>query len=74
MTSGDTADSATQLARVDARRRAWSAASKQLQSRDDVNALNLTPLQVAAFTAVLLELEEQPARTTSTGSVMKRAM
>jgi tetratricopeptide (TPR) repeat protein len=68
MTSGDTADSATQLARVDARRRAWSAASKQLQSRDDVNALNLTPLQVEAFTAVLLELEEQPVRTTSTAT------
>jgi tetratricopeptide (TPR) repeat protein len=66
-TSGDTADSAKQLARVDAQRRAWSAASARLQSRDDVRALQLTPIQVEAFTAVLLELQEQPARTTSTG-------
>ena len=66
MTNGDTADSATQLARVDALRRAWSAASTQLQSREDVKALNLTPLQVEAFAAVLLELQEQPARTSTT--------
>ena len=39
MSAGDTADSATQLARVDARRRAWSAASSQLESREDVKAL-----------------------------------
>lgn len=66
MTNGDTADSATQLARVDARRRAWTAAWTQLQSREDVKALKLTPLQVEAFAAVLLELQEQPARTSTT--------
>jgi len=55
MASGDTPDSAKQLARVDAQRRAWSAASARLQSRDDVKALQLTPLQVDAFTAVLLD-------------------
>ena len=61
MASGDTPDSAKQLARVDAQRRAWSAASARLQSRDDVKALQLTPLQVDAFTAVLLDLQEQPS-------------
>jgi len=66
MSSGDTAESATQLARVDARRRAWSAAATDLQGRADVKALGLTPVQVEAFTAVLLELEEPPARTAST--------
>jgi tetratricopeptide (TPR) repeat protein len=64
--SGDTPDSAKTLARVDARRRAWSATAAQLQSHDDVKALQLTPLQVEAFAAILLELEESPAGTAST--------
>jgi tetratricopeptide (TPR) repeat protein len=68
MTSGDTADSARQVARVDAQRRAWSTASARLQSRDDVKALQLTPLEIDAFTAILLELKEQPATTVSTSA------
>jgi len=75
MASGDTPASAKQLARVDAQRRAWSAASTRLQSRDDVKALQLTPLQVDAFTVVLLDLEEQPSQTASPaarGSVQVR--
>jgi tetratricopeptide (TPR) repeat protein len=68
MTSTDTADSARQLARVDARRRAWSVASAHLQSRDDVKALQLTPLEIDAFTFVLLELQEQPTKTATTSA------
>lgn len=64
--SGDTADSARTLARVDARRRAWSATAAQLQSHDGVKALQLTPLQVEAFAAILLELEESPAAAATT--------
>ena len=66
VTSGDTPDSAKQLARVDAQRRAWQAAVTQLQGREDLKALQLTPAQMEAFAAVLLELEEQPSPTAST--------
>lgn len=75
MATGDTPNSAKQLARVDAQRRAWSAVSTRLQNRDDVKALRIAPLEVAAFTAILLELQEQPAQTASTstrGSVQVR--
>ena len=63
MASGDTLDSARQLARIDAQRRAWRTAVTRLQSRADVRDLQLPPLQLEAFTAVLLEIEEQPARS-----------
>jgi tetratricopeptide (TPR) repeat protein len=65
MASGDTADLAKQLARVDAQLRAWRIAVTGLQGRDDVKALRVTPVQVEAFTAVLLDLEEQPPSNTS---------
>jgi tetratricopeptide (TPR) repeat protein len=75
MASGDTPDSARQLARVDAQRRAWSAASTRLQNRDDVKALRLAPQEADAFTAVLLDLQEPSAQTPSPatrGSVQVR--
>jgi tetratricopeptide (TPR) repeat protein len=62
MSSGDTAETAKLLARVDAQRRAWRTAATDLQSRADVKALGLTPLQVEAFAAVLLDLEEPHAQ------------
>ena len=65
MTSGDTLDSARALARVDAQRRAWREAATRLESRADVKALRLTPVQIEAFTAVLLELDEQASSTAS---------
>lgn len=68
MTNSETPDSAKQLARIDAQRRAWSTASTRLQTRDDVKAMRLTPIEVDAFTAVLLELQEQPAQTASTAA------
>ncbi len=64
MASGDTLDSARQLARIDAQRTAWRTAVTRLQDRADLKDLRLTPFQVEAFTAVLLEIEEQPAQTT----------
>jgi tetratricopeptide (TPR) repeat protein len=63
--SGDTPDSARQLARVDAQRRAWQAAAAQLEGREDMKALQLAPRHIEAFTVVLLELEEQPSPTPS---------
>jgi len=74
MTNGDTPDSAKQLARIDAQRRAWSMAATRLQSHPDMKALQLTPAQVEAFTAVLLELQEQPgtASTAARGPVQVR--
>jgi tetratricopeptide (TPR) repeat protein len=61
--SGDTAELARGLALVDARRKAWAAAVTQLQSRADLKALGLTPAQVEAYTAVIVEIEEPPAPT-----------
>jgi tetratricopeptide (TPR) repeat protein len=63
--SGDTPDSAKQLARVDAQRRAWQTAVTQLLDSQGIKALPLTPRQVEAFTAVLLELEEPPSPNAS---------
>lgn len=65
MTNGDTPDTARQLARVDAERRAWSTAATRLQRHPELTALQLTPAQVEAFTAVLLEVQEEPTRTAS---------
>ena len=75
MSGGDTAESAKQLARVDAQRRAWRSAVTHLQNRPDMKASGLTPLQVEAFTAVLLELKEEPNRSapaTAQGPVQVR--
>lgn len=68
MTNGDTPESARQLARVDAQRRAWSTTATRLQNYPDVKALRLTPLQVEAFSAVLLEFQEPAAGSAATGT------
>ena len=47
-----------QLAAVAARRTAWQTAAAQLQARPDVQALRLTPAQVEAFTAALVDPEK----------------
>ena len=60
---GDTPELARQLARVDGQRKAWQAASKELQTRKDVQALRLTAAQVEAFTAVIVETSEVATRT-----------
>ena len=63
MTRGDTDESARQLALVDARRQAWGTAVQRLQDRGEVKSLRLTPVQVEAFMATLLEIQEQPTRS-----------
>jgi tetratricopeptide (TPR) repeat protein len=60
---GDTPELARQLARVDGQRKAWLAASKELQTRRDVQALRLTAAQVEAFTAVIVETSDVVTRT-----------
>jgi tetratricopeptide (TPR) repeat protein len=74
--AGDTAESARQLALADARRKATGAAVGRLQATQAITALRLTPLQLEAFTAALLEIEEPPAAARSGGaatSVLVRA-
>jgi tetratricopeptide (TPR) repeat protein len=61
--TGDTPELARQLALVDAQRKAWQAAVAQLQGRADVKALQLTPVQLEAYIAVILETEEAPTRS-----------
>jgi tetratricopeptide (TPR) repeat protein len=59
--NGDTLEAARQLALVDADHKAFNQAAAQLQSRAEVKALGLTPGEVEAFAAVILEPQEQPA-------------
>ncbi len=65
MTSGETPESARQLALVDAQRKVWRTAVTELESRRDVKALHLKLEQLEAYTAVLLDTEER----LSSGSV-----
>jgi tetratricopeptide (TPR) repeat protein len=53
-----TTDTATQLARLDARFKAWHTTATQLLARADVKALQLAPIEIEAYTAVILEMEE----------------
>ena len=59
LTTGDTAESARQLAFVDARGKAWETAFLRLQDRSDVKALRLTQDQVEAFVPIVLEIREE---------------
>ena len=47
--------SATQQARVDAQFKAWRTAVTQLLARADVKALRLKPIEVEAYTTVILD-------------------
>ncbi len=60
-TAGDTPELARDLALLDARHKAWQTAIAHLQSSPDVKALNLKPGYVEAYTAVVLDAEEQQA-------------
>ena len=59
LTTGDTAESARQLAFVDARGKAWETAFLRLRDRSDVKALRLTQDQVEAFVPIVLEIREE---------------
>jgi len=59
MTMGDTAESARQLALVDARRKAWETAALKLRDRADVKGLRLTQNQIEAFAPVMLDIREE---------------
>ena len=50
-----TGDTAKQLADMDARFKAWRTATTQLLGRADVKALRLKPVEVEAYTAVILD-------------------
>jgi tetratricopeptide (TPR) repeat protein len=50
------------LASVDAQFMSWRTAVTQLLGRDDVKALRLKPVEVEAFTAVILDSDEQGTR------------
>jgi tetratricopeptide (TPR) repeat protein len=64
LVAGDTGESARQLAAADGRRKAWLAAAEQLQRREDVQALGLTPAQLEAYTvAVVVPLAATPNGT-----------
>lgn len=72
VTDGQLAESARHLALADAQRKLWSAASARLESRADVKELRLPPPEVAAFTAVLLETEEEPRGAERPGESVQR--
>jgi tetratricopeptide (TPR) repeat protein len=57
---GDTADSARQLAQVDARIKLLQATLARVQADGAVKALRLRPGQLEAYVAVIVEMEEEP--------------
>jgi tetratricopeptide (TPR) repeat protein len=61
--TGDTPESARQLALVDAQTKAVQAAVTRLQGVAEVKALGLSLLQLEAFTSVILELHTEPPAT-----------
>jgi tetratricopeptide (TPR) repeat protein len=74
MASGDTTDSARQLAIVDAQRKLWAEAATQLQRRADVKALGFTPVHIEAYVPVVLGIEEPPSRALPAQGVMRVPM
>jgi tetratricopeptide (TPR) repeat protein len=74
-TSGDTPETAMQLALVDAQHKAWRAAVARLQRQNDVTALRLEAVEVEAYTAVLLEFDEPaPPQPAAAGRAPARAV
>jgi tetratricopeptide (TPR) repeat protein len=53
------ADTTGQQARLDAQLEAWRATVRQLLEREDVRALKLKPVEVEAYTAVIVETDDQ---------------
>ena len=72
LASGDTSDSARRFARVDAQRNAVRTAAKALLPRADLTSLKLTPAEVEAYVAALIDIEERPAASTSPGTATVR--
>jgi tetratricopeptide (TPR) repeat protein len=52
-----TADTAKQMAQVEARFTEWRAAVTQLSGREDLKALRLKPIEIEAYTAVIVETD-----------------
>ena len=63
MIRGDTQESATQLAVLDARTKALRAAVTRLQVLEEVKTLGLSLPQLEAYTAVIVELRPEPPAT-----------
>jgi tetratricopeptide (TPR) repeat protein len=60
--SGEPRETTRQLALVEAQFKAWQAAATQLLGRSDIKALQLKPIEVEAYTAVIVEANEPSAR------------
>jgi tetratricopeptide (TPR) repeat protein len=65
------ADGARELALVDARFKAWQTTVTQLLGRADVNALRLKPVEVEAYTAVILD-RDGPLEPPDLAAVVRR--
>jgi tetratricopeptide (TPR) repeat protein len=69
--SATTADTARHRAILDTQFKLWRTTVTQLQGRADVKALQLEPLEVEAYTAVILDADEPRGRV-DLGSVVRR--
>src|SRR5688572_9863794 len=69
--TGETTESARLLALADARHKAAQAAIARLQGRADVKALRLRPVQLEAYAAVLVDIEDQQAGATTTATPVR---
>ena len=72
LTSGDTSDSAQRFARADGRRKLANAVAMLLLPRGDLASLKLTPLELDAYVAALIDAEERPAASPSPGATSVR--
>ena len=71
LASGDTSDSARRFARADAQRKAVRTVAKALLPRADLTSLKLTPAELDAYVAALIDIEERPAASTSPAATVR---
>ena len=63
LTTGDTLDSAQRFARADGQRKLAGAVARLLLPRGELTSVKLTPLELGAYVAALIDPEERPGAT-----------
>ena len=71
LVAGDTNDSARQLALLEADRKTWLDAIARVRTRPDIAALQLTALELEAFTGAVLESQEDPQAPGAPGRTVR---
>lgn len=72
LAAGDTVDSARTFARADAQRNVVRAVATALLARNDLIPLKLTPFELEAYVAALIDTEDRPVVNTPAGAASVR--